>query len=87
MFVWLDRNTFKLEGKLHILNFCNVALIGLYDCYVNDGTNYTIKAKFNDGSFYVGGTYAKYEDAEKEITKFFNARPPEYPQKPKIKIT
>lgn len=87
MFVWLDRNTFKLEGKLHMLNFCNVALIGLYDSYANDGTNYTIKAKFNDGSFYVGGTYAKYEDAKEEITKFLNARPPEYTQKPKIKIT
>ena len=87
MFVWLDRNTFKQEGKLHILNFCNVALIGLYDNYSNNGTNYVIKARFNDGTFYVGGTYAKFEDAEKAINRFLNARPPEYQQKPKIKIT
>ena len=87
MFIWIDRNTFKLKGKLHILNFCNVALIGVYDSDANDGTHYAIKAKFNDGSFYVGGTYAKLEDAQKEINEFINARPPEYPQKPKIKIT
>lgn len=87
MFVWLDRNTFKLEGKLHMINFCNVALIGLYDSEGNNGTHYAIKAKLSDGSFYVGGTYEKLEDGQKAITKFLNARPPEYPQKPKIKIT
>lgn len=84
MFVWLDRNTFKLEGKLHILNYANVALIGVYN---GDGGGHEIMVKFNNGDMYLGGRYWNLDDAEKDFKKFIDARPPEIEKKEKIKIT
>lgn len=85
MFVWIDRDTFKKDGKLHILNYANVALIAVYGNGDNDG--YAIKAQFNNGDTYVGGCYSNINDAEKDFKKFIDARPPEIEKKEKIKIT
>lgn len=85
MFVWIDRDTFKVNGKLHILNYANVALIAVYGNEDND--TYDIKAKFNNGDMYLGGSYSNIDDAEKDFNKFIDARPPEIEKKEKIKIT
>lgn len=85
MFVWIDRDTFKIDGKLHILNYANVALIAVYGNDDDDG--YAIKAKFNNGDMYLGGWYSNLDDAEKDFKKFIDARPPEIEKKEKIKLT
>lgn len=81
MFVWVDRDTFKIEGKLHLINFSNITLIAVY----NAEPGYEIKAKFVDGNYYVGGTYSELAEAEAAFTNFINSRPSE--TKKKIKIT
>ena len=85
MFVWIDRDTFKLDGKLHILNYANVAIIAVYGNGDNGG--YVIKAKFNNGDMYLGGCYSNFADAEKDFKKFIDDRPPEIEKKEKIRIT
>lgn len=84
MFEWIDRESFKIKGKLNFFNFNALTHIAVYRTI--DGSCYYIKATFSNGTqIDSGDVFDTNERAEESFKKFLNTRPSA--KKNKIKIT
>ena len=78
MLEWIDRDTFKIDGKLHIINYNNVISIAVYHYTSDNKTKIVMKTCTGEEIPLVScdnNDTEKVKQIEDGFVKFYTSRP------------